>query len=91
VVQPATWQQWDVDAGLFWSSRTVSSGTCALAAGAGGPPMYTLAYIKSTCPNAVVAGIGVNIGTFNPGYTVATAGVQFNPVIYNFELAKRRH
>ena len=83
------WQHWDVDSGLFWSSRTVTEGTCALVAGAGGPPMYTLAVVKSLCPNAVVVGIGVNIGTFNPGYTVATDGVQFNETIYNFEVGRR--
>ena len=32
------WQSWDVDAGQFWSSRTVTRGTCAVVAGAGGPP-----------------------------------------------------
>ena len=34
-------------------------------------------------------GLGVNIGTFNPGYTVATDGVQFNDTTYNFELGRR--
>jgi hypothetical protein len=91
LVQPTTWQRWDVDAGSFWSSRTVADGTCAFLAGGGGPPFYTLAQIKMMCPNAVVVGIGVNVGSNNPGYTVATDGVQFNPVIYNFELGNRRH
>jgi hypothetical protein len=89
VVVKGVWQHWDVDSGLFWSSRTVTEGTCALVAGAGGPPMYTLATVKTLCPNAVVVGIGVNIGTFNPGYTVATDGVQFNETIYNFEVGRR--
>jgi len=88
VVVPATWQNWDVDAGSFWSSRTVTDGTCLLVAGSGGPPFYTLAALKTLCPNAVVLGIGVNIGTFNPGYTVATDGVQFNETIYNFEVGR---
>lgn len=88
-VVPATWQQWDVDAGLFWSSRTVSSGTCTLVAGAGGPPLYTLEQIKAMCPNAVVLGIGVNVGSFNPGYTVATDGVTFNDTTYDFEVGRR--
>ena len=88
-IVPNNWQDWDVDAGLFWSSRTVTDGTCALVAGAGGPPFYTLAGLKATCPNAVVGGIGVNVGTFNPSYTVATDGVQFNDTIYNFELGRR--
>jgi hypothetical protein len=88
-VAPATWQQWDVDAGQFWSSRTVADGTCVLAAGAGGPPLYSLQTIKTLCPNAVVLGIGVNVGTFNPGYTVAVDGVTFNDTTYDFEVGKR--
>jgi hypothetical protein len=90
-IVPGRWEKWDVDAGQFWSSRSSTEGTCVLVAGAGGPPFYTLAAIKTMCPNAVVVGIGVNIGSNNPGYTVATDGVQFNPVIYNFEVSKRRH
>ncbi len=86
VIVNGVWQHWDVDAGLFWSSRSTD---CGLIAGAGGPPMYTLQQVKTMCPNAVVVGIGVNIGTFNPGYTVATDGVQFNDTIYDFELGRR--
>ena len=41
-------------------------------------------------PERVVLGIGVNVGTFNPGYTVATDGVQFNDTTYDFELAAGR-
>jgi hypothetical protein len=87
-IVPGTWQKWDVDAGLFWSSRTVTDvPTCALVAGAGGPPLYTLASVQAGCPNAVVVGIGVNVGTFNPGYTVATDGVRFNGTEYDFEVS----
>jgi len=87
VVANSVWQQWDVDAGQFWSSRSVPS--CGLVAGGGGPPLYTLNDVKTLCPNAVVVGIGVNVGTFNPDYTVAADGVQFNDTIYNFELGRR--
>ena len=86
-VLPGQWQQWDVDAGLFWSSRTVPE--CGLVAGAGGPPLYTLQQVKTLCPNAVVVGIGVNVGTNNPNYTVGTDGVQFNETIYDFEVGRR--
>jgi hypothetical protein len=87
VVVPNAWQQWDVDAGRFWSSRTVvtPTPTCTAVAGAGGPPFYTLAQIKATCPNAVVVGFGVNIGTFNPSYDVETDLVNFNGTTYDFE------
>lgn len=82
------WQKWDVDQGLFWSSRTVTDvPTCALVSGAGGPPLYTLAMVQTGCPNAVVVGIGVNVGTFNPGYTVATDGVRFNSTEYDFQVS----
>jgi len=89
VVAKTTWQQWDVDSGQFWSSRSVADGTCVLAAGAGGPPLYGLAAVKTLCPSAVVLGIGVNVGSFNPGYTVATDGVAFNDTTYDFELGRR--
>jgi hypothetical protein len=85
-IVPNVWQEWDVDMGLFWSSRTVTEGSCALVAGAGGPPLYTLAQVQAMCPDAVVIGIGVNVGTFNPNYTVATDGVRFNDTIYDFEV-----
>ena len=84
-----TWQQWDVDQGLFWSSRTVTCGTSTLVAGAGGPPLYTLAQVQAMFPNAVVVGIGVNIGTNNPGYYVGVDGVLFNDTLYDFEIGTR--
>jgi hypothetical protein len=85
-VVPGTWQQWNVAAGQFWSSKTFTDGTCAVSAGFGGAPFYTLAQIKSMCPNAVVVGYGVNIGSNNPSYTVRTDLVNFNGTTYNFEL-----
>ena len=89
-VAPNTWQQWDVSGGQFWSSKTTD---CPdqdnLTSGAGGPPFYTLADVVAMFPNAVVTGIGVNIGTYNPGWDVATDGVQFNDTVYNFELGTR--
>lgn len=83
-VTPAVWQQWDVDAGRFWSSRTVPP---LVVSGAGGPPFYSLAAIKAAYPNAVVLAFGVNVGTYNPLYNVATDGVNFNGTTYDFELA----
>jgi len=86
VVIPNVWQEWDVDGGQFWSSRTASGGgACTTIAGAGGPPFYTLAGLKSVCPNAVVVGFGVNIGTFNPAYNVYTDLFNFNGTVYDFE------
>ncbi len=88
VVVPGAWQSWDVDQGQFWSSKTVNAGgMCAVTAGAGGPPFYTLAGLKAACPNAVVIGFGVNIGTFNPSYDVETDLVDFNGTVYDFQLA----
>jgi len=85
-VLPTQWQQWDVDSGQFWSSRTVNAGgACTVTAGAGGPPFYTLAGLQAACPNANVEGFGVNIGTFNPGYDVETDLVDFNGTSYDFE------
>jgi len=86
VVTPAVWQNWDVDSGQFWSSRTANGGgTCLTTAGFGGAPFYTLAALKAACPNAFVVGFGVNIGTFNPSYNVEADLVNFNGTTYNFE------
>jgi hypothetical protein len=84
-VVPGTWQSWDVDMGQFWSSRTYTNGTCAVVAGAGGAPFYSLVALKTACPSAVVVGFGVNIGTFNPSYNVETDLVNFNGTSYDFE------
>lgn len=85
-VSPGVWQQWDVDAGQMWSSRSFSEGTCVVTAGAGGAPFYSLSTLKTLCPNAVTLAYGVNVGTFNPNYNVETDGVTFNGTTYDFEL-----
>lgn len=85
VVTTGAWQNWDVMSGQLWSSRTVSGGTCQLLAGAGGAPFYSVATLQTICPNAVVVGYGVNIGSNNPGYDVETDLVDFNGTTYNFE------
>jgi len=85
VVVPGTWQQWDVDQGQFWSSRTVACQNGTIVAGAGGPPFYTLAGITALCPDAVAVGFGVNVGTFNPSYDVETDLVDFQGTTYDFE------
>jgi len=86
VVVPGAWQTWDVDSGQFWSSRTATGGgSCAVIAGAGGAPFYSLAFLKAACPNAAVVGFGVNIGSNNPGYNVETDLFNFNGTTYDFE------
>ncbi|MDQ2683028.1 MAG: hypothetical protein M3Y37_05835, partial [Chloroflexota bacterium] len=80
-----TWTPWDVYAGQFWSSRTVTAGACSVVAGSGGPPLYTLAALKAACPNAIVVGFGVNVGTYNPSYNIVVDLVSFNGTAYNFE------
>jgi hypothetical protein len=42
--------------------------------------------IRNLCPEANVAGFGVNIGTFNPGYVVRTDGFDYNGTVYDFQL-----
>jgi len=77
------WQHWDAAAGQFWSTRTTPDG--GLAAGHGGAPFYTLADVQGLYPDAVVVGVGVNVGTYNPGYDVGVDGVQVNDTVYDFE------
>lgn len=87
-VVPGTWQSWNVMNGQLWSSRTAndpSNLACATVAGAGGPPFYSIAQLQAECPNAVVGGFGVNIGTYNLNYDVEADLVDFNGTTYNFE------
>jgi hypothetical protein len=84
---PNTWQQWDVDSGLFWSSKTITCPNGVVAGTSGGPAAYTLAQIEALCPAATVTGFGVNVGSFNPGYDVETDLVDFNGTVYDFEPA----
>lgn len=81
-----TWQQWDVSGGQFWSSRSFTEGTCSVQAGAGGTYFYTLSGLQAACPNAVVIGFGVNVGSYNPSYLVEADLVNFNGTVYDFEL-----
>ena len=85
VVTPGVWQQWDVASGQLWSSRSFTDGTCTVVAGGGGAPFYTLSGLQAMCPDAVVVGFGVNIGSNNPSYNVETDLVNFNGTVYNFE------
>jgi hypothetical protein len=84
-VIPGTWQSWDVDQGLFWSTRTVTCSNGTIVGSPGGPAIYTLVQINTICPSAVVAGFGVNIGSNNPSYNVEADLVNFNSTTYNFE------
>lgn len=79
------WQQWDVDAGQFWSSRSVTCSNGSVSAGFGGAPFYTLGQIQTMCPDAVVVGFGVNIGSNNPSYDVEADLVSLNNDVFDFE------
>ncbi|HWZ66026.1 MAG TPA: hypothetical protein VNX65_04550 [Patescibacteria group bacterium] len=83
------WQHWNVTTGHFWSSKSVTCSHGAVVAGHGGAPFYTLSDIKTICPEAVVIGFGVNIGSNNPGYNVEADLVTFNNTTYNFEPAHK--
>ena len=88
-VVPTVWQQWNVGAGLFWSTRTVACSGGTVVGTPGGPASYTLAQINVLCPNAVVIGFGVNIGSNNPSYNVETDLFNFNGTVYDFEPAHK--
>jgi len=78
-----TWQTWDVDSGLFWSTQSVGG----LTAAPGGPPAYTLSDVLAIPgnENAVIRRVGVNLGTFNPGYTILVDAVVIGETTYDFE------
>lgn len=85
-VVPGVWQKWDVANGLFWSTRTVTCPNGTIVGTPGGPASYTLAQVNSMCPNAVVGGFGVNIGSNNPSYNVETDLFNFNGTVYDFQV-----
>lgn len=85
-VTPGEWQNWDVDAGQFWSTRSVTCSNGSVAAGGGGTPFYTLDQIATLCPEAVAFGFGVNVGSNNPSYDISVDGVVFNETTYDFQL-----
>jgi hypothetical protein len=80
------WQHWDVASGLFWSTHTINCSNGTVLGSSGGPAIYTIGQINSLCPNAVVIGFGVNIGSNNPSYMVRTDGFNFNGTTYDFQL-----
>ena len=84
-VVPGAWQQWDVASGLFWSTRTVACENGTILGTPGGPAVYTLSAVEQACPNAVVAGFGVNVGANNPAYDVETDLFDFSGTVYDFE------
>jgi len=87
-VLPSVWQKWNVLSGKFYSKRQITCSDGAIVKGAGGPAIYTLSQIKTTCPDAVVIGYGVNIGSNNPSYNVETDLVNFNGTTYDFQTTK---
>lgn len=84
-IVPNVWQQWDVDSGLFWSTRTVTCSGGTIVGTPGGPATYTLTDIKTMCPNAFVFQFIVNVGSNNPLYNVYTDLFNFNGTTYDFE------
>ena len=77
------WQEWDVTGGTFWANSTKGG----FIAGAGGPPLYSLATAKTMAPNAVITSITAYIGSYNPAYITYVDGVSLNGVTYDFEEA----
>lgn len=68
--------------GNWWSSKT-SGG---LQAGFGGAPFYSIADVLALQPNAVVEGIQLGIGSYNPDWNVFADGMTFNDTTYDFDV-----
>ena len=84
-IVPDVFQKYDVYNGLFYSSSTVTCSHGTIIGTGSGAPLYTLAQIKTICPNALVVEFGVKIGTSNPNYNVETDLLNFNGTTYDFE------
>lgn len=83
-ITPQTWQQWDVDAGLFWSTRSFTCGATTFPGSPGGPATITLAAVKAACTSAKVLSYGASIGGNNANYTVGVDGIVFSSTANTF-------
>lgn len=81
-VHNGEWQQWNVGAGKFWSTRAVGSLQPSQ-----GQYQYTLAQILAEFPDAQVLSVGVNVGSNNPGYDTEVDGFAFNGTVVDFDPA----
>lgn len=79
-VQNGVWQTWNVDAGKFWSTKTVGSLVKSQ-----GSSTYTLAQVKAEFPRTVVLSYGVDVGSGNPSYDTEVDQFTFQNTTYNFE------
>lgn len=78
------WQLWEnAEDGLWWSSNSVGG----LTAGAGGPPLYTLAEADAALTNATVVYWQLGIGSYNPAWSVFADGLTVAGTTYDFEPA----
>jgi len=83
-VHQGEWQSWNVAAGSFYSSHDFT-GTGGSVVTSQGSSVYTLAQLQSYFPNAVVIGIGINVGSNNPSYNVEADAMNFNGTTYDFD------
>ena len=74
-----TWEHWDATNGNWWSSKQITCGAFSVAPGAGGPPFTTPGTVGANCPGATVLEVGVDVGSYNPDYTVAVDGLRRRP------------
>ncbi|MEO5950429.1 MAG: Ig-like domain-containing protein [Candidatus Saccharimonadales bacterium] len=79
-IHKGEWQTWDVAAGKFWITRDYTPLQKSQ-----GEFQYTLPYILSQFPNAVVISVGTNVGSNNPAYDTEVDGLSFNGNKYDFE------
>ena len=86
-IVPNVWQSWDVDSGLFWSTRSVTCSNGTIVGGAGGSGgLYTLSALRTACPTAFTFFHYVNIGSgATLPYNIYTDLVNFNGTTYDFE------
>jgi hypothetical protein len=76
---PDVWQHWDATNRLWWSTKDIScnGGAFTVAHGSGGPANAAAnpLNVGLNCPGATVLEVGVDVGSFNPNYTVAVDGL----------------
>jgi hypothetical protein len=88
-ITPDTWQHWVATEGDWWASKPIDCGDFHLAQGSGGAPFSRPSEVGAACADAVVVGVGLNVGSYNPNHIVGADGLHITTIdkdlTYNFE------
>jgi len=84
-VVPNEWKTWDVLQGSVWSSKMYDSAAMKTEKGTGGSVLYKLSDVLAKYTSAKLVGAAINVGTYNPNYTVNIDAVTIGDRVYDFQ------